>query len=408
MMGSMICSSSIHSFVHQLYTQGIKPCILVKDDVAFLLDPVFHIKRNRVIAETLKAMLRLDLETDTTLIRKLFDYLRSTQHADGSWSEIHAHYDKASALITSIVADAFLLFMEKNESSDTFRIVVDNAKDFVLRQEKKPGFFLKSTNYTADHLNVDATCAAFLAHYAKVFDDEETLEASNRACDHIIKYQWENGVYPYAVTKGSYSFVKQVSCLHYQGVTLYYLSKIHTVTQDDRLKQSLLSGGRWLSKMQKENGRFDWSESGLLFTYYVSGAYAFALSSFQYLSLFDKQFESFMEKCLIILKSHQSSLFVRWEQAKWLSFPASLFDSIKTAKQAEVGFNQRLFRFLYAVYRQIARRRYAEKIDDTLFNTIVSLLHLKVSTIEPFANYPDLFMSSEIIDCLSSIQELKK
>ncbi len=29
---------------------------------------------------------------------------------------------------------------------------------------------------------------------------------------------------------------------------------------------------------------------------------------------------------------------------------------------------------------------------------------MDVSTIEPFANYPDLFMSSEILDCLSSIE----
>ncbi len=405
MMGLTMDSSNIHSFVQQIYAQGIKPCINVDDTGAYLLDPVFHIKRNRVIAETLNAVLRVDLESDNRLIQQLFDYLISTQHTDGSWSEIHAHYDQPSALITAIVAEAFLTAIEKKEDSDLFRSVVENAKDFVLSQEKKSGYYLKSTNYTADHLNVDASCGAFLAHYARVFDDEEALNASKRASDHIINFQKPDGVYPYAVTKGTYSYVKQVPCVHYQGVTLYYLSKIHTVTDDHRLKDSLILGGNWLIDRQQENGFFDWSQSGLLFTYYVSGAYAFALASFSYLSQFDSRFEKNTKVFLSILRSHQPSLFVRWEQAKWLNLSLSVFDSIRTAKLTEVSFKQCLFRFLYAMYRQIARRRYSETIDDTLFNTIVSLLRLKVSTIESFANYPDLFMTSEIIDCLSSIQD---
>lgn len=397
----------VSSMVKQVYEKGVKPCIVEEEKIAFLFDPVFHIKRNRVIAETVKAALVLDLESDTTLITKLLDYLISTQHQDGSWSEIHAHYDQPSALITSIVGSSFLKAITYGLNRTDFVSVVKKAKDFVLAQEQEPGFYLKSTHYTADHLNVDATCAAFLDEYASVFDDEPALEASKRASDHIIDHQWDNGVYPYVIDKGSYSYVKQVPCIHYQGVTLFYLSLIHKVTDDNRLKESLLSGGRWLAEQQRKDGRFDWSQSGLLFTYYVSGANAFALSSFQYLSLFDSMFESNAKNCFPVLKKLKDSLFFRWEQADWSSFLKSLFDSIDTAKLAPVGLKQTLFRFGYAGYRQIARRRYDETVDDRLFNMLVSLFHLQVSTVEPFANYPDLFMSSEIIDCLSSIKEMK-
>jgi hypothetical protein len=32
---------------------------------------------------------------------------------------------------------------------------------------------LKSAQYTADHLNVDASCGAFLARYAERYDDRD-------------------------------------------------------------------------------------------------------------------------------------------------------------------------------------------------------------------------------------------
>lgn len=393
----------ISSLILKLYVEAIKPYMVEENKVVYFIDPVFHISRNRVIAETLNAILRLNLEPDDRLIQKLFHYLVTTQHNNGSWNEVHPHYNHPSALITSIVADTFLLAIEKGKDLDFFPSVIDKAKEFLLHQEIKPGYFLKSANYTADHLNVDATCGSFLSHYAHLFEDENTLEVSKRVSDHIIAHQWKNGVYPYAIDKGTYTYIKEVPCIHYQGVTLYYLSRIHTYTQEDSLLESILTGGNWLAQVQQDDGWFDWSKSGLLFTYYVIGAYGFALSSFSYLSQFNDHFESNANKCLPILKSHQRSLFVRWEQSNWISFPNSIFESIETAKKAKARIDIIFTRLLYALYRQIARRRYADTIDTTFFNVLVSVLHLKVSTVEPFSNYPDLFMTTEIINCLSSI-----
>jgi len=391
----------IYSLIHHVYTNGIEPLIKIHDDIAYIPDPVFHIRRNRIVAETLKVLLRLNIESDEGLIEKLLNFLLSTQHSDGSWSEIHAHYDQHSALITSIVGEALIVAMQQDIINDEMRFAVEKAKDYVLKQEKKPGFFLKSTSYTADHLNVDATCGAFLAVYAQCFDDTDSLKACNRAAKHIINHQWKNGVFPYAVDKGNYGFIKKVPCMHYQGVTLYYLSKIHKITKNDSLKQSLMDGVGWLSSMQQGNNLFDWSRSGLMFAYYLTGAYAFAYASFQYVAQYDSRYELNASSCLPVLKDHLQSLFIRWEKDGWVSFPRSMFDAAMTAKIAKLGLKQNLFRFFYGLYRQIARRRYSEVVNEAFFNTIVNMLHLNVSTIDPFANYPDLFMSSEIMDCLS-------
>ncbi|RLF57355.1 MAG: hypothetical protein DRN27_07960, partial [Thermoplasmata archaeon] len=404
-MGDFI--NQVSSLIKQVYFEGVKPCIVINDDIAFISDPVFQIRRNRVVAETLKAIIRLNIESDKNIIEKLLNYLLSTQHQDGSWSEIHAHYDQHSALITSIVGEAFILAIQHDIKKDELAPAVEKAEDYVLQQEKKPGFFLKSTSYTADHLNVDATCGAFLGAYADCFDDADALQACNRAAKHIVDHQWDNGVFPYAVDKGNYDFIKQVPCMHYQGVTLYYLSKIYKITKDDALKQSLLDGAEWLASMQQKDGRFDWSGSGLMFAYYLTGAYAFAYASFQYIAQYDKQYTSNASSCIPVLNNHLQKMFLRWEKTDWQSFPRSMFDAVQTAKLAKLGLKQSLFRFSYGLYRQIARRRYNDLVDDTVFNAVVNLLHLNVSTIEPFANYPDLFMSSEILDCLSSIEYIK-
>ena len=61
----------------------------------------------------------------------------------------------------------------------------------------------------------------------------------------------------------------------------------------------------------------------------------------------------------------------------------------------------RLFNLGYGLYRQCARRRKSDRIDAGLFNVISKIFRIETSTIDPFANYPDLFMTSEVLDCLS-------
>ena len=388
----------VYEIINSIY-KGIEPLIVETKKYAYISDPVLDVKRNRVVAETLKAIIRLDLDSKD-LMQKLANYLMKTQNKDGSWNEIHPNYDKPSALITSIVAESLILFYKKSPNKKLKKSIVKAAK-YVISQNKKSGYFLKSKTYTADHLNVDATCGAFLALYGKLFSDKKSINIAKNAAKHICKNQFENGAYPYAVTKGNYSQTLDVSCVHYQGVTIYYLSKINQVISEKWLKDSLIRGVEWLSKAQKSNGKFDWSKSGLMFAYCLSGAYAFAYSSFSYISKFKKEYAKNSELCLLNIKSNAGSLVFRWEKESWLTFPLSTIDSLKTAKIGDYSRRYILFRFGYALYRQIARRRISERIDGRPFKIFTKILKLKTSTVESFTNHPDLFMSSEILDCLS-------
>ena len=73
----------------------------------------------------------------------------------------------------------------------------------------------------------------------------------------------------------------------------------------------------------------------------------------------------------------------------------------KVASIGEYPVRHRAFRFGYAVYRQIARRRYSETAETRSFKALCRLLRIRSSTVEPSKNFPDLFMTSEVLDCLS-------
>jgi hypothetical protein len=390
------------NLVYRLYHDGVKPCIVQHDNVASILDPVLHIHRNRVVAETLKAILRLNIEEDTTLIKKLLMFLLSTQHNDGSWSEIHPRYNQPSALITSIVGEAFLLALQQKILTDELTSAVKKAKAFVIENEKKPGYFLKSTSYTADHLNVDAACGAFLALYGSLYSDEGCVQIAERTAEHVCKHQFTNGSFPYAIDKGSYSQLLNIPCIHYQGVTLYYLVKIQEIIQKNWVEKSLKSGVKWLGSVQRSDGHFDWSKSGLLFAYYLSGAYAFGFTSFMNASRFDDSYLKNAQLCIDVLKDNSTGLCLRWEKNTWPTIAYNIPTTLGTALIGGYPLKHRMFRFGYGMYRQMARRRYSSTVDDRLFHFVKRMFHMNTSTVEPFRNYPDLFMTSEVLDCLSN------
>lgn len=373
----------------------VKLYTVEEDDKAYILDPVFGIVRNRVNAEVCKALLRTG--GDKRLAGKLINYIIDHQNQDGSWNEIHPNYNQPSALITSFIGEALLLDSDILQNGDP----VKRARDYVLSQEKKAGYFLKSSLYTADHLNVDASCGAFLAQYGKMYDDEICLMAAERAAKRICDNQ-SGGVYPYTSDKGSYTYSLNVPCIHYQGVTIYYLAKIYEVLKEEWIKKSLMDGAKWLFLTQTSDGKFDWSKSGLMFAYYLSGAYAFAFSSYVFVSQFDKIYLEKAEACLDILNENTKGIILRWESDCFRSFPSSFFLTMKSSDINNYKKTHRLFRFGYGMYRQFARRRYSNDIDDRLFNLICKILRIKASTIEASKNYPDLFITSEVLDCLSS------
>ncbi len=372
---------------------AIRNLSVTEGEIAYIRDPVFPIIRNRVHAEVCKAMLRFGGDP---LVGSILNYIAAHQNPDGSWNEVHVNYNEPSALITAIIGDALVEAANRYPHEEA----LDGARDSVLASERRPGYFLKSTGYTADHLNVDASCGAFLARYSERYGDGEALAAATRAAKNIISHQ-RDGMYPYAIDRGTYPYVFDLPCIHYQGVTIYYLAKVNSVLGDEQIDRSIMDGARWLATAQRPDGQFDWSGSGLSFAYHLSGAYAFALASFAYASRLDSRYQKHANLCLDWLNANVHGLAPRWEPGSWGDLSASVATAARSASIGAYPFQHRAFRFGYSMYREIARRRYAETAETRSFEAFSRLLGLRPSTVEPSKNFPDLFMTSEMLDCLS-------
>jgi len=399
-----VLNKQMYSLVSKIIQNGILPNLKVEGSFAYTVDPVYGISRNRVSAECAKTLIRINgLEGHdyTGLVEKLLNWLLEKQNPDGSWNEVHVKYNHPSALITSIVGEAlvdgFLLLKDERFEKAAFR-----AKDFVLANQFSPGYFKKSSIYVADHLNVDATCGAFLAKYGKVFSDQECLDTARTTAEHICRYQFSDGAFPYTnENKGNYQYCLNVPCVHYQGVTLYYLLKIIDFLDSEWLDPEFEKGVKWLAAVQFPDGKFDWSKSGLMFAYYLSGAYAFAVPCFMYGTKWNSAYSENAEKALKVLDANVKDIVNRWESGSMLGFPASVFTAINTANIGNYPVSHRLFRFGYGMYRQFARRRFSNSVNPKLFNILSDIMNINTSTVEPDNNFPDLFMTSEVLDCLS-------
>ena len=393
-----------YATISQIIEDGIMPNLVVEDAVAYTVDPVYGITRDRVNAEFAKTLIRIDGingNDHTDIINKILNRLVQKQSDEGSWNEIHVKYNQPSALITAIVGEALLdgyYAMGRGDIEDS----IHRAKDFVLQNEVTSGYFKKSSIYVADHLNVDATCGAFLAKYGRVFSDDECLEAAERTARHICEYQFSDGAFPYTnEVNGNYQYSMQIPCIHYQGVTIYYLLKINDILQMHWIDPYLKNGLEWLASVQNTDGRFNWSKSGLMFAYYLSGAYAFAIPSFMYGCKWDAAYKDNAYRAMGILETNIDGVANRWERASLLSLPSSVLSTLRTASIGNYPLKHWMYRFGYGMYRQAARRRFSETVNPRVFNLLSSILGINASTIEPDNNFPDLFMTSEILDCLS-------
>jgi hypothetical protein len=394
----------IYSLASKIIQYGITPIVKVEGNLAYTVDPVFEISRNRVSAECVKTLVRINGfkgNNYADLIQKLLNWVLENQNSDGSWNEVHVKYNHPSALITSIVGEALVdgYLLLKDER---FKKAALQAKDFVLANQFSPGYFKKSSIYVADHLNVDATCGAFLAKYGKAFSDQQCLDAARITAEHVCKYQFSDGAFPYTnEIKGNYQYCLNIPCIHYQGVTLYYLLKIIDSLQSDWIDPEFKKGVEWLAAAQLPDGKFDWSKSGLMFAYYLSGAYAFAIPCFMYGTKWNSNYSENAEKALGVLEANVKRIVNRWESDSILSFPSSVFAALNTANIGSYPVSHRLFRFGYGMYRQFARRRFSNSVNPKLFNILANVMNINTSTVEPDNNFPDLFMTSEVLDCLS-------
>jgi len=368
----------------------------------YFSDPILHIKRNRVTAEICRGLIRTCFEEYQEKIDKMIQWLISNQNKDGSWNEIHPFYNKPSALATSFVAETLLLYYMKTQNPN-LKEILRKSRDYILSQEYFPGYFKKSEENYSDCLNVNAACGSFLAQYGKIFNDKKCINESYKTAHRVCYYQFNNGSFPYTTRDNGYPYPYHfyVPCIHYQGVTTYYLIKIQRIIEENWLHAAILRATNWLAITQKNNGKFDWSKSGLLFSYYLSGAYAFAYALFKYSSIWNDKYKINMKNSLKILEENIDKIAWRWETDTWRSFPFSTLISLKTALIGDYPLKHKLFRFGYGSYRQFARRRLSKEIDEKLFNNLKKILNIQHSTIEPLNNYQDLFMTSEILDCLS-------
>ncbi len=375
----------------------IEKCLIEEEERAYLYDPYFGIIRNRVNAEYCKGLIRLNRRKD--IIQKIINFLLDAQNENGSWNEIHPNYDETSSLVTSIVGDTLLGWYKVNDEDENLRKSIEKAKDYVLSCEIKPGFFIKSRFYYQDHLNVDATCADFLSSYSRYHSDTETEKAAKHALEHNRTHQFQNGVFPYRVDSEIKDSSMKVPCIHYQGVSLYYLIK----TLRNLGKENpgwIRKGIEWLSNVQKDDGKFDWSKSSLMFAYRLTGAYAFAFSSYNLCD--DEKYSKKSDRCLDILNEYIDDLVLRWEKSPTTDIIPSFFSVLKSSKRGNQDFKDFLQKMGYGYYREFARRRFTKNPDeDLLFEKINNLLSLHSSTIEPSRNFPDLFMTTECFDCLT-------
>src|SRR5690606_6608308 len=155
---------------------------------------------------------------------------------------------------------------------------------------------------------------------------------------------------------------------------------------------------------QYPDGRFDWSRSGLPFAYCLSGAYAFAHASFAYAARVDDRYRENADLALAWLAENVVGIAASWEPCRWADLVQSVTAAAKTAALGDYPLRHRTFRFGYAVYRELARRRYAKTAETRSFEVLRRLLGIRSSTVEPSKNFPDLFMTSEILDCLTQAQ----
>jgi len=242
---------------------------------------------------------------------------------------------------------------------------------------------------------------AFLAVYGRLFSDQISLDAACRAAERVCQFQSADGSFPYTSDRGNYPYALDIPCIHYQGVTLYYLGKINAVLSEEWINNSAIKGANWLASKQRPDGSFDWSASGLMFAYYLTGAYAFAYSSFMHAARYDPRYRENAHLALKRLTKNINGIMLRWEKDTWGSFITAPISSLRTASIGHFPLKEQVFRFGYGMYREIARRRFSPHVDPKLFQILCSLFGIKASTIEASNNYPDLFMTSEVLDCLS-------
>ena len=387
---------------------GVMEQVTITDEEAFVNDKVTKVIRTRVTAEicsTLVKLHSLKILENKMLIQKMSRWLIDNQNSNGSWNEAHINYNQPSTVFTSVCA---LSLLEVSESFPEFNIneeIFDKAAKFILDQEIDFGAYKKSELVHADILNADAMAAAFLLKFGNKSSNENYIKAGKRAIANICLQQFSNGAYPYSGPKRAYPYKYHffIPCIHYQAVTLYYLIKSAFYIKSDRLEQSILSGVEWLVKNQKEDGYFEWKNSGLNFALYLSATYAFVLPIYQNLLSNNTNATKLMKESLSVLKEQIfDNILLRWEKGNSKSVIVGFFEAGKGGSIGEYPILFKLMRTLHRLHREISRTKVSSNLIPSKLISRPTGYSAYLGTVESSTNHPDLYMTSEALDALST------
>ena len=387
---------------------GVMEQVTITDEEAFVNDKVTKVIRTRVTAEicsTLVKLHSLKILDNKMLIQKMSKWLIDNQNSNGSWNETHINYNQPSTVFTSVCA---LSLLEVSESFPEFNIneeIFDKAAKFILDQEIDFGAYKKSEHVHADILNADAMAAAFLLKFGSKSSTEKYTKAGKRAIANICLQQFSNGAYPYSGPKRAYPYKYHffIPCIHYQAVTLYYLIKSAFYIKSDRLEQSILSGVEWLVKNQKEDGYFEWKNSGLNFALYLSATYAFVLPIYQNLLSNNTNATKLMKESLSVLKEQIfDNILLRWEKGNSKSVIVGFFEAGKGGSIGEYPILFKLMRTLHRLHREISRTKVSSNLIPSKLISRPTGYSAYLGTVESSTNHPDLYMTSEALEALST------
>ena len=399
------------SNITQQLLNGVMQQLIVTDEDAYVKDNVSKVTRTRVVAElcsTLVKLHNLKISDHQPIIKKLTKWLISNQNADGSWNEKHIKYDKPSTVFTSVCA---LSLLETSESFPDLNIdeeIFERAAKFILKQEIYYGEYRKSELVHADILNVDAMVAAFLLKFGARSSNENYSEAGKMAVAHICSHQFIDGAYPYGGPYRAYPYKYHfyIPCIHYQAVTLYYLIKTTPYVKSEWLEHSISSGTKWLIKNQKDDGYFKWKNSGLNFALYLSGTYAFVLPVYQNFLSNDTNLSKLMEKSLNVLKNQIiDNILLRWEKGSSKSIITGFLEARKGGSIGNYPITFKFLRTMHRLHREISRTKISNQITPSKLISRPTGYSAYLGTVESSTNHPDMYMTTEALDALSSSLE---
>ena len=399
------------SNITQQLLNGVMQQLIVTDEDAYVKDNVSKVTRTRVVAElcsTLVKLHNLKISDHQPIIKKLTKWLISNQNADGSWNEKHIKYDKPSTVFTSVCA---LSLLETSESFPDLNIdeeIFERAAKFILKQEIYYGEYRKSELVHADILNVDAMVAAFLLKFGNRSSNENYIKAGKMAVVHICSHQFIDGAYPYGGPYRAYPYKYHfyIPCIHYQAVTLYYLIKTTPYIKSEWLEHSISSGTKWLIKNQKDDGYFKWKNSGLNFALYLSGTYAFVLPVYQNFLSNDTNLSKLMEKSLNVLKNQIiDNILLRWEKGSLKSIITGFLEARKGGSIGNYPISFKFLRIMHRLHREISRTKISNQITPSKLISRPTGYSAYLGTVESSTNHPDMYMTTEALDALSSSLE---